>query len=317
MNSAIVALYGYLQEGKAAVAAAEKAVWLWAIPAAGAIVCLAWIMLLASYRSLNGAKFGVLTEMEADLPVKLFTRERAIYKQNRRIPVRPDREPDPLVLHPALRRHDLGHAVHVLIRSSSAGSNHNDKLATRAGWVTIRTDTSRHGCSQMEFSEPTIFISYSRGDGRAFAEAFEKRLEDDAGIRSWRDLKSVEGGEDILPQVLRAIEQVKHLVLILTRRALASDWVRREWTHAREKGRKVSPVLADPSIKRSDLPSLDPPCRRLRHRRSRALGRCSSRFSGDRASPPGALHDAGLPARRLRPAAYRVHGAQGGSPVSQ
>jgi hypothetical protein len=62
----------------------------------------------------------------------------------------------------------------------------------------------------MEFSPETIFISYSRSDGRDFAEKFERRLEEEAGIHAWRDLKSVEGGEDIRPQVLRAIEKVKH-----------------------------------------------------------------------------------------------------------
>jgi len=35
VNSAIVALYGYLQADKTAVGAAQKAVWLWAIPARG------------------------------------------------------------------------------------------------------------------------------------------------------------------------------------------------------------------------------------------------------------------------------------------
>src|SRR5215475_7871547 len=106
----------------------------------------------------------------------------------------------------------------------------------------------------MDFSPNTIFISYSRADGRAFAKEFERRLEEEAGIKSWRDLKSIEGGEDIRPQVLRAIETVKHLVLILSRCALESEWVKREWTHARMVGRKVSPVLADPTIRRSDLP---------------------------------------------------------------
>ena len=46
----------------------------------------------------------------------------------------------------------------------------------------------------MEFSPETIFISYSRADGREFAEAFERRLEHE-GIRSWRDLKSMEAGD--------------------------------------------------------------------------------------------------------------------------
>lgn len=58
VNSAIVALYGYLQADKMAVGSPQKAVWLWAIPAAGAIVCLAWTALLTSYRKLNRAKFA-------------------------------------------------------------------------------------------------------------------------------------------------------------------------------------------------------------------------------------------------------------------
>ena len=61
----------------------SKSVWLWAIPAAGAIVCLAWVALLTSYRKLNRAKFTVLTEIEADLPVALFTREREAYRRSR------------------------------------------------------------------------------------------------------------------------------------------------------------------------------------------------------------------------------------------
>src|SRR5918997_2927499 len=72
VNSAIVALYGYLQADKMAVGAAQKAVWLWAIPAAGAIVCLAWAALLTSYRKLNRAKFAVLAQIEKDFPVPLF-----------------------------------------------------------------------------------------------------------------------------------------------------------------------------------------------------------------------------------------------------
>lgn len=100
---------------------------------------------------------------------------------------------------------------------------------------------------------PRLFISYARSDGRDFAERLEERLAAE-GLESWRDMRHIEGGEDILPQVLRAIEEAEHLVLILTRSALASDWVKKEWTHARMVGRKVSPILADPSLRKSDLP---------------------------------------------------------------
>ena len=83
VNSAIVALYGYLQADKMAVGAAQKAVWLWAIPAAGTLVCVAWTSLLTSYRKLNRAKFEVLTQLEAD-PIPPFTRENEAYRRDRR-----------------------------------------------------------------------------------------------------------------------------------------------------------------------------------------------------------------------------------------
>ncbi len=84
VNSAIVALYGYLQADKLAVSADHKAIWLWAIPAAGTLVSIAWMALLVSYRKLNSAKFAVLREMEADFPIAPFTRERETYRRNRR-----------------------------------------------------------------------------------------------------------------------------------------------------------------------------------------------------------------------------------------
>ncbi len=84
VNSAVVALYGYLLADKPVVDAAQKSVWLWTIPAAGIIVCAAWVTLLTSYRKLNSAKFTVIMELENDLPLAPFTREREIYKRARR-----------------------------------------------------------------------------------------------------------------------------------------------------------------------------------------------------------------------------------------
>ena len=84
VNSAIVALYGYLQADKLAVGVAQKAVWLWAIPAAGILVCLAWATLLTSYRKLNRAKFAVIMQLEADQPIPPFTREREAYRRDNR-----------------------------------------------------------------------------------------------------------------------------------------------------------------------------------------------------------------------------------------
>jgi hypothetical protein len=84
VNSAIVALYGYLQTDKPILPNQQKTVWLWAIPVAGAIVSAAWAVLLTSYRKLNRAKFDVLVEIEADLPLQPFRREREFFTSNRR-----------------------------------------------------------------------------------------------------------------------------------------------------------------------------------------------------------------------------------------
>ena len=126
------------------------------------------------------------------------------------------------------------------------------EAATPTHWAQFKADLTER-MSSVFGGGARIFISYDRADGHAFAEAFERRLEDEIGIHSWRDLKSM-GSGDIRSQVSRAIEQAQHLVPILSRRALASDWLKREWAHARQFGRMVSAVLADPTLKRADLP---------------------------------------------------------------
>lgn len=86
VNSAIVALYGYLQSGKSvATTDTFAAIWLWAIPVAGILVSAAWFALLASYRSLNHAKFTVLKEIEKELAFDLFTREERVYEAKGRL----------------------------------------------------------------------------------------------------------------------------------------------------------------------------------------------------------------------------------------
>jgi hypothetical protein len=74
----------YLQADKTVVGGAQKAVWLWAIPAAGALVSVAWASLLTSYRKLNRAKFEVIKQLEADLPIPPFTREEQAYRRDGR-----------------------------------------------------------------------------------------------------------------------------------------------------------------------------------------------------------------------------------------
>jgi hypothetical protein len=85
VNSAIVAFYGYLQADKTPIPNLQKPLWLWAIPAAGAIVSVAWASLLTSYRKLNHAKFAVLQELESGLvDVAPFKKEEELYKKDGR-----------------------------------------------------------------------------------------------------------------------------------------------------------------------------------------------------------------------------------------
>jgi hypothetical protein len=105
VNVAIVALCGHLQADKTAVGAAQKTVWLWAIPAPGAIVCMAWVVLLISYRKLNRAKFTVLTEIEHDLPGRaVHARARGLTQRPASVAVQ-HRAPDPGLSSPSSRRH--------------------------------------------------------------------------------------------------------------------------------------------------------------------------------------------------------------------
>ena len=85
VNSALATLYGVLEVGKGTVDSSAQELWLWAIPAAGMLVCIAWASLLASYRQLNAAKFKVLQELETDLVFQPFKREQEIYRSNARV----------------------------------------------------------------------------------------------------------------------------------------------------------------------------------------------------------------------------------------
>ena len=47
----------------------------WYVAAAGIVFALAWWWLLQSYRRLSSAKFKVITALEPDLPIQLFSEE--------------------------------------------------------------------------------------------------------------------------------------------------------------------------------------------------------------------------------------------------
>ena len=99
----------------------------------------------------------------------------------------------------------------------------------------------------------SVFISYARRDGEAFARQLRERLVAE-GISLWRDREGMEGGRDWWQQITAAIDEVEFLVLVMTEAALASAMVRREWRYARQRGVVVYPVLSDPGLDFASLP---------------------------------------------------------------
>jgi hypothetical protein len=87
--------------------------------------------------------------------------------------------------------------------------------------------------------EPRIFVSYARSDGKAFASALRRRLQDEHGFPLWQDLADMEGGRDWWLQITDAIDRTEYLVLVMTPRALASPVARRELRYARQRSEFV------------------------------------------------------------------------------
>ncbi len=70
VNTAIIALVGYINFGDKIVSN-----FYWLISLAGMVLCFMWYRLIRSYRDLNSAKFKVIHEMEAVLPVSPYDME--------------------------------------------------------------------------------------------------------------------------------------------------------------------------------------------------------------------------------------------------
>jgi hypothetical protein len=69
VNSFLVTLYGL------AAGLDPTALWRATVPIAGILVCATWWALIRNYRNLNTAKFAVIHELEAHLPVGVYARE--------------------------------------------------------------------------------------------------------------------------------------------------------------------------------------------------------------------------------------------------
>ncbi len=75
-------------------------------------------------------------------------------------------------------------------------------------------------------SRSGIFISYARGDGKAFADDLRHRLIEEYHFQIWQEIVELESGKDWWLQIEAAIKSVE--VMVMTPGALASQIMRKE-----------------------------------------------------------------------------------------
>ena len=86
-----------------------------------------------------------------------------------------------------------------------------------------------------------VFISYSRRD-----IAFVRKLAGDletAGYAVWWDVSDLRGGDDWVRVIPEAIGTSQHFIVVLSPDAVASEWVRKEYTQALSLRKKIIPIM--------------------------------------------------------------------------
>ena len=73
INSAIVALVGYVHLSQDVVPGITSFFWL--VAAAGMVLCFLWYRLIRSYKDINSGKFKVIHAIEQQLPLHLYDAE--------------------------------------------------------------------------------------------------------------------------------------------------------------------------------------------------------------------------------------------------
>jgi WD40 repeat protein len=99
---------------------------------------------------------------------------------------------------------------------------------------------------------PRIFLSYSRADA-AYAAQQKQRIEAE-GLVLWQDISHMEAGK-WWAQIIDILEKpaTEHMVLLVSRTALASEVVRREWRKARQEAVTVHPVIVPGGLASDDF----------------------------------------------------------------
>ncbi|MDZ7359773.1 MAG: TIR domain-containing protein [candidate division KSB1 bacterium] len=91
--------------------------------------------------------------------------------------------------------------------------------------------------------KPRIFISHAWED-KALVRQLEKALAD-AGAEVWVDHAGIRGGDNLPERINDALEWCNTLLLVWSKQAKASHWVKLEWTNAISLRKLIIPCLID------------------------------------------------------------------------
>lgn len=92
-------------------------------------------------------------------------------------------------------------------------------------------------------NQPKIFISHSWED-KPLVRRLEKELQA-AGAEVWVDHEGIRGGDNLPERINEALEWCNTLVLVWTKAASQSRWVKLEWTNAISLERAIIPCRVD------------------------------------------------------------------------
>lgn len=91
-----------------------------------------------------------------------------------------------------------------------------------------------------------IFISYSRRDWTDFVEPLVQRLRE-AGIDHWIDQELIEGSDDWLDEINKALKIASAVLVCVSPDALQSRYVKMEYRYAFNNGKRLYPLMLRPS----------------------------------------------------------------------
>jgi TPR repeat protein len=91
-----------------------------------------------------------------------------------------------------------------------------------------------------------VFISYSRKDLQQVI-SIRDELKDMLHIDSWIDLKGIESGEQFVNSIIKAIDEAKIVLFMISEVSMQSEYTKKEVMYARNIGKKIIPIVLDNS----------------------------------------------------------------------